>query len=243
MAAEGTAGVGAPVASVTAPVPRETRQGPLPDMALRSGKGDLSLPRMTAVTPEPPDVLKALVDNHRRFLAFLEKRVGSREEAEDILQDGFVKALEKGAGVQQPESVIPWFYRLLRNAVTDHYRKRGSHARALELAVSREDTSVEQDDRELHDTVCGCVLGLLDTLKPEYSAALKEVDLNDKSVSEYASSQDITPGNAAVRLHRAREALRKQVIRCCGTCADHGCEDCSCKEGYFFSPGLTIHIR
>ena len=230
VAAEGTAAVVAPVASVTVPLRPDFQLDPLSDKALRSGRGDLSLLGMTTVTPESPDVLKALVDNHRRFLAFLERRVGSREEAEDILQDGFVKALEKGAEVQQPESVIPWFYRLLRNAVTDHYRKRGTQARALELAGRREDTSVEQDDRELQDTVCGCVLGLVDTLKPEYSAALKEVDLNDRSVSEYAIAQDITPGNAAVRLHRAREALRKQVVRCCGTCADHGCEDCSCKK-------------
>ena len=68
----------------------------------------------------------------------------------------------------------------------------------------------------------------MDTLKPEYATALREVELDEKPLSDYATGAGITTGNAAVRVHRAREALRKQVIRCCGTCAVHGCEDCLC---------------
>lgn len=181
-----------------------------------------------AAGTESPDVLKALVDNHRRFLAFLERRVGSRQEAEDILQDGFVRALERAGEIRDERSVIAWFYRLLRNAVTDYYRHRGAESRALEKAAGMESGDVEFDDSQLHDTVCGCVMGLMETLKPEYAEALREVELGEKSVSGYAGGAGITPGNAAVRVHRAREALRKQVIRSCGTCAEHGCEDCKC---------------
>ena len=85
-------------------------------------------------------------------------------------------------------------------------------------------------DAELRDTVCGCVVGLVETLKPEYASALKEVEIKEASLADYARTVGITPGNGAVRLHRAREALRKQVVRCCGTCADHGCEGCTCKK-------------
>ena len=184
---------------------------------------------MATVAGEPPEVLKALVDNHRRFLAFLEKRVESREVAEDILQDGFVKALERAGEVRQDGSIIAWFYRLLRNAVTDHYRHRGAESRAMEQAAGREETSEEMDDRELFATVCGCVLGLMETLKPEYASALRAVELEETPVADYAVTAGITSGNAAVRVHRAREALRKQVIRCCGTCAEHGCEECGCR--------------
>ena len=183
---------------------------------------------VAAATAEPPAVLKALVDNHQRFLGFLEKRVGSKEEAEDILQDGFARALE-GAGNVQEGSIVPWFYRLLRNAVTDHYRHLGAESRAMERAAGMEETSTELDDRELHDTVCGCVLGLMETLKPEYATALREVELEERNLADYATGAGITPGNAAVRVHRAREALRKQVIRTCGICGVHGCEDCGCR--------------
>lgn len=189
------------------------------------------MPAMTTgAEGESPEVLKTLVDNHRRFLAFLERRVGSREEAEDILQEGLVKALERAGEVRQEGSLVAWFYRLLRNAVTDHYRHQGAESRAMERAAGMEETSTEMDDRELHETVCGCVLGLVDTLKPEYAAALREVELEEKALSDYAAGAGITTGNAAVRVHRARESLRKQVIRSCGTCAEHGCEDCRCRR-------------
>jgi RNA polymerase sigma-70 factor (ECF subfamily) len=181
-----------------------------------------------AAATESPDILKALVENHRRFLAFLERRVGSRVEAEDILQDGFVRALERAGEIRDERSIIAWFYRLLRNAVTDYYRHKGAESRALEKAAGMEAGAAAFDDSQLHDAVCGCVMGLMETLKPEYAEALREVELGEKTVSGYAGGAGITPGNAAVRVHRAREALRKQVIRSCGTCAEHGCEDCKC---------------
>jgi RNA polymerase sigma-70 factor (ECF subfamily) len=45
-----------------------------------------------AVLPATPEVVAVLVENHRKFLAFLERRVGSRDIAEDILQDAFVRS-------------------------------------------------------------------------------------------------------------------------------------------------------
>src|ERR1043165_7437502 len=76
--------------------------------------------------------IQRLVDSHRQFLSFLEKRVGSRVVAEDILQSAFVRGLERGAGVRDEESIVAWFYRVLRNAVIDHYRHRASTERAYE---------------------------------------------------------------------------------------------------------------
>ena len=66
------------------------------------------------------------------------------------------------------------------------------------------------------------------TLKPEFSDALLRIELDGISVKDYATEAGISNSNAAVRVFRAREALRKQVARSCGTCADHGCLDCTC---------------
>jgi RNA polymerase sigma-70 factor (ECF subfamily) len=66
------------------------------------------------------------------------------------------------------------------------------------------------------------------TLKPEYADALRQIEVGGVSVKDYATAHGISAGNAGVRIFRAREALRKQVARSCGTCAEHGCLDCSC---------------
>ena len=72
---------------------------------------------------------------------------------------------------------------------------------------------------------------LLDTLKPEYATALREVEMHERSVGDYARDAGITANNAAVRLHRARTAMRNQLLKSCGTCAEHGCVDCTCGRG------------
>jgi hypothetical protein len=80
---------------------------------------------------------------------------------------------------------------------------------------------------ELRDEVCGCLAGALAGLQPEYRDALV-VDVGEGSLRDLAEHSGITPGNAAVRLHRARAALRKQVEAACGVCATHGCLECRC---------------
>ena len=177
--------------------------------------------------PLSPDAIARLVEAHREFLAFLVRRVESRAAAEDILQAAFARGLERGAGVQD-EKVVAWFYRVLRNSLIDHYRRRSTSARAIE-AWGREFAENQSAPVELQDEICRCVSMLLETLKPEYRDALRIMDLEEGALSDLAHQAGISAENAAVRVHRARKALRRQVERSCGTCAEHGCLDCHCK--------------
>jgi RNA polymerase sigma factor (sigma-70 family) len=180
--------------------------------------------------PKAPEILRVLVDNHARFLTFLERRVGARDVAEDILQEAFVRSLDRVDSVRSVDSAMAWFYRVLRNAIADHYRRQEVGDRALAQVSADVDERVSAPDEELEAVVCACVMELVDTLKPEYAAAVRRVDLDGMSVRGYAQESGITPGNAGVRLHRAREALRRQLARACGTCVTHGCFDCECRN-------------
>ena len=134
-----------------------------------------------------PEVVEALVANHRHFLAFLERRVGSRADAEDILQDAFVRGLEKGGQLRDGESAVAWFYRLLRNAVVDHWRRRGAAGRAEDrMAAEWADAAVPPPDEELFDAVCRCISDLVDTLKPEYAEAMRRIEVDGVAVKDYA---------------------------------------------------------
>jgi RNA polymerase sigma factor (sigma-70 family) len=174
-----------------------------------------------------PDLAEQLVDNHRQFLGFLERRLGDHALAEDVLQDAFVKSIEKGEDLRDESSSVAWFYRMLRNAVIDHYRRAGARGRALE-ALARELEGAVEPPPELRDAICGCVARLAATLKPEYETALRRIDVDELPVQDYAAEAGITANNASVRVFRAREALRKQVRASCGTCAEHGCLECFC---------------
>jgi len=181
----------------------------------------------TPSTALSAEAIAQLVKGHRQFLAFLERRVESRAVAEDILQTAFARGLERGAGVKD-EKVVAWFYRVLRNAVIDHYRQRSTAERAME-AWTREFPDVQEPEAELRQEICQCVSSLLETLKPEYRKALQIVDLEEGKLKDLAEQSGITADNAAVRVHRARAALRRRIEQACGTCAVHGCVDCSCE--------------
>ena len=174
-----------------------------------------------------PQVVKTLVAHRHDFLSFLERRLGSRALAEDVLQEAFTRSLQKVDQLEQEESALAWFYRVLRNAVTDQQRRAGAHARKLD-AFSRE--LAEANPPEVEAAVCQCVAGLAATLKPEYAAALDAVEVQGMAVKDFAAAQGISSNNAAVRVFRAREALKLQVKRCCGSCADQQCRDCTCHE-------------
>jgi RNA polymerase sigma-70 factor (ECF subfamily) len=170
-----------------------------------------------------------LLDNHRAFLRYLERRVGDRALAEDILQEAFAKVVARPEQAPADEGVVPWFYRALRNAAIDQFRRRGAADRAHE-AFARELETHEAPTSELEGEICACVSRLAATLKPEYAEALEVIEVGGTPVKAFAEAKGLSSNNAAVRVFRAREALKKRVSESCGVCAQHGCVNCTCKQ-------------
>jgi RNA polymerase sigma-70 factor (ECF subfamily) len=177
----------------------------------------------------PPDsaAIAVLLENHRAFLRYLERRVGDRALAEDILQDAFAKVVARPEQAPPDEGIVPWFYRSLRNAAIDQFRRKGAADRAFE-AFARELDVSEVPDVELAAEICQCISRLARTLKPAYAEALQAIDIDDTPVKAFAAQKGLSSNNAGVRVFRAREALRKRVSESCGTCAEHGCFNCTC---------------
>jgi RNA polymerase sigma factor (sigma-70 family) len=177
-------------------------------------------------TERVPRLTMQLLEQRSAFLRFLTARVGP-EAAEDILQSCYLKLVEKRPQLQKDESVVSWFYTVLRHATVDYYRRNATRDRAHEQFAAEAPVSYET---ELKANICQCLPGVLETLKAEYRDALQAVDVQGRSVAEYATSQGTTPNNVGVRLHRARKAAAKRLTQVCGACAEHKCLDCTCRK-------------
>lgn len=180
------------------------------------------------VTDETPAPLAVLLENHRAFLKYLERRVGNRELAEDILQDAFAKVIDRPGQVPADEGAVRWFYRTLRNAAIDQFRRRGTATRSLE-AFARELETHATPEPELEAEICACINRLASTLKADYAEALYAIDVEGTPVKAFAEQRGLSATNAGVRVFRAREALKKRLLESCGTCAEHGCRNCTCQ--------------
>jgi RNA polymerase sigma factor (sigma-70 family) len=184
----------------------------------------IRLPYMSDAT------LQTLLDRRAGFLAFVQRRVADPAFAEDILQAAFVRALERSDGLRKDESAVAWFYSVLRNAVVDHYRRRATENRLMEPWADGLDIAEGSvTDASTRTFICGCIQYVLPTLKLAYAEILREVDLEEASLISFAKKHELTPGNAAVRAHRARAALKRELARVCGACSIHACLDCCCK--------------
>jgi RNA polymerase sigma-70 factor (ECF subfamily) len=145
------------------------------------------------------------VSRIRRFIAF---RVSVGEDAEELAAEVFLRGWEYATSslVNNPAAL---FYRIARNVIADHYRKR-----KIEVGVEEaqnvpdghdlvEDLSNDQDQKKL--------ISLIREMKDEYKDVLIMRYLDELSISEIAQSLEKTTGSVRVLLHRAKKALKSKA--------------------------------
>jgi len=117
-------------------------------------------------------VIHRLTENRSLFEAFLRRRVEDDFLVQDLLQQSLVKAIQEQHSLNNEESVVPWFYRILRNTVIDYYRAKASEkARRNDYLVEAQvlaDNHVPSLD-EVKATVCRCLDDARSVLRPGYS--------------------------------------------------------------------------
>ena len=168
-----------------------------------------------------------LLANLSAFQSFARGRLHDEQLAADAVQESLLRALKSDYAPSPQGNVVAWFYRILRNVLTDLHRRRAAQVRALERFAHDEPNDIT--DEELHKQACACLHALMPTLKPEYAEVLRLSDLHGKSTDAVAEEIGISRGNLKVRLHRARKQLRDRLEQTCQACATHGCLDCQCE--------------
>lgn len=173
---------------------------------------------------DPASVTAKLLAQRDVFKAFLTARLGNAADAEDLLQNGLVKALERSAEIKDDDKVVAWFYQVLRHVLIDHVRSRQAAARRDDAWANT--ASTVTDDPEAERTLCGCFERMLPTLKTTHAELIRRVELQGEPVAQVARALGLTANHASVTLHRARKELREKLITFCGDCACLDACDC-----------------
>jgi RNA polymerase sigma factor (sigma-70 family) len=172
------------------------------------------------------NIEEVYLSHRRKLLGFIQKRVSDPALAEDVLQEGLLKALRSADELRDEERLLPWFYRILNNAIIDTYRKNNVEKRYLETYARQ--AGIESQV-EVEAALCECFRDLLPSLKPEYAELIDRLELQSGEPGEVAIELELQPNNLKVRRHRARQALKQRLEETCRTCAVHGCLDCTCQ--------------
>ena len=199
----------------------------------KNNTNDSDIERAESVAIKPADaaVRRALVESRKDLLSFLGRRLGNREEADEVLERFSLRALERASELRDTRTVRGWLGRILASTIVDHQRS-AMRRRRREVVVEFSDIeslSVEPDV-ELDGVVCNCLYKLLPTLKPDYAEVIWRADILGEPRDRIAASLGTTLNNVTVRIHRGRQALKKRLEEICLTCPVHGFLDCRCDE-------------
>lgn len=166
-----------------------------------------------------------LMADRESYIAFVRGRIRPGADAEDIFQQALVRATEHASALRDRSRTRPWFFRILRRTLADHHARWALREAKLATLAADLDEAAPEDV-----AVCGCSLGQLERIRPEYADILRRVDIDEAPVADVAGALGITVNNATVRLHRARRALRDQLMSFCGADSARACQSCSCDD-------------
>lgn len=164
--------------------------------------------------PVDPDPCALLVFRRSHFLAYLRRRVGSVDAAEDVFQDFAVKVLRAARDARPLGSTEAWIFRVLRNTLFDHYRRRdarrraeteyATHSRLLESPPESEEITSQTDEDALQ-----ALETALSSIRPDQAKVIRALYLRGVQREVLAREMDLEIGTLNVRAFRARRALRE----------------------------------
>lgn len=190
--------------------------------------------------PLAPELTAILTGSQNEFIRYLQSRLGNRDEAEDVLQDFYVKVMTKGGQIRDSRTAGAWLRQVLKSVLVDYYRRQSATRKSQrDYAAEPPETSATQVN-DFDRTGCACFREFVPALKDEYAEVLRRVDLAGESSQEVAAAVGTTPGNLRVRLHRARQALKRSMRLSCSECRSHGCFD-SQGSGIEADEAASIH--
>ena len=148
---------------------------------------------------------------HEKLRQFILKRVDDPEDAEDILQEVFIKIHNNMDRLKDEERLPAWLYQICRNAVIDYYR-----ARRQDTGIS-EDLAVEEGPVEADPEaeLAAGLRGMMECLPEKYRQALILTELGGMKQAELANHLNLSPSGAKSRVQRGREMLREELLACC----------------------------
>ncbi|GHO68538.1 RNA polymerase sigma factor SigZ [Ktedonobacter sp. SOSP1-52] len=150
---------------------------------------------------------------HDPLYRFIRRRVANQEQAEDLLQEVFLKMHTQIGSLREQEKLESWMYQIARNLIIDHYRK-GRQDIPLEDAEEMLPLD-EIPEEDLQAQLAASVAAMITCLPPTYQEALLLTDVQGLSQKELATRLDLSFSGAKSRVQRAREKLKQMVLDCC----------------------------
>lgn len=162
-----------------------------------------------------------MADTERRAYSMALQLTRNSSDAEDLVQDTFVKAWRGFESYMPGRPFLNWLLRIMQRAYLDSRRRDNPirKAESLNSMISPSDGEVQElpipddgpgpDDEALYEEFRQGLRESLAELPDVYRTAIEMCDLDERSYSEIAELQNTTIGTVRSRIHRGRKLLRE----------------------------------
>jgi RNA polymerase sigma-70 factor (ECF subfamily) len=158
------------------------------------------------------DVVDELSDPLRRYL---ERLVGNRATADDLLQETLLKIARALPGFEGRSSVKTWAFTIATRVATDHFRRPQSRAQMVDIDETNQVIGAETDQQLVIDEMSSCVREVIESLPEDYRTALVLHDLEGQTAAQVAEIAGCSLATAKIRIHRARRRLKQALNEEC----------------------------
>ncbi|MBL0352945.1 MAG: RNA polymerase sigma factor SigZ [Candidatus Dechloromonas phosphoritropha] len=168
-----------------------------------------------------PCLLTAWSNHMAELRGYLRHRSGCQDEADDLLQEVFMKAMRQGALFCSIENPRAWFFQVARNALADRLRCAREH-----IPLPADVPAPNPDEHPVVDDLSQCLPRVLSELSAEDRLAITLCDIEGHSQQVLAERLGISLPGAKSRIQRARLRLREQLVTACKVSFDDNGEVC-----------------
>ncbi len=166
--------------------------------------------------PPPPPVGQVVKEYSTRLFRFIRGRVGSDQDAEDILQEVWYQ-LSHSVNIEEISQISGWLYRVARNKITDTYRKKRPDAledydydgfRLKDILLADAPTP---EAEELKEMFWNELFAALDELPDKQRQVFVENELEDKTLQQIADETGTNLKTVISRKGYAVKHLRRRL--------------------------------
>ncbi|SRR5579885_2002472 len=163
-------------------------------------------------------VEKMVRDHSRDLYRFARVRLNSSEDAEDVVQQTFTRALRSIDSFRTGSNPKPWLYAILLNTIKDHLQKASHQPVLLDIDLEEELGDLLIDQKADPEAIASRQLDLemlsaaIAALPDEFATPLIMREVNDMTYNDIANALGVPLGTVMSRLHRARRALSDLLL-------------------------------
>lgn len=155
---------------------------------------------------------RALYEQYKVMLFGVCLRYGNdRAEAEDLLQEGFIKIYSDLYQYRPKSALGAWMRRVVVNVALQHIRKKKNHFKTVEIEQIAD--SYEADDAVFSSMRAKALIRMVQQLPDGYRTVFNLYAIEGYSHKEIAEKLDITVNTSKSQLSRAKSVLRKMIER------------------------------